>query len=46
MYGLQGPNMSIVSACASGTHSIGDAARMIAYGDVDAMVAGGAEMDS
>ncbi len=46
MYGLQGPNMSIVSACASGTHSIGDAARMIAYGDVDAMVAGGAEMAS
>jgi 3-oxoacyl-[acyl-carrier-protein] synthase II len=38
--------MSIVSACASGTHSIGDAARMIAYGDVDAMVAGGAEMAS
>lgn len=46
MYGLQGPNMSIVSACASGTHSIGDAARMIAYGDVDGMVAGGAEMAS
>lgn len=46
MFGLQGPNMSIVSACASGTHSIGDAARMIAYGDVDAMVAGGAEMAS
>jgi len=46
MYGLQGPNMSIVSACASGPHSIGDAARMIAYGDVDAMVAGGAEMAS
>lgn len=44
MYGLKGPNMSIVSACASGTHSIGDAARMIAYGDVDVMIAGGAEM--
>jgi 3-oxoacyl-[acyl-carrier-protein] synthase II len=43
-YGLKGPNMSIVSACASGTHSIGDAARMIAYGDVDCMIAGGAEM--
>lgn len=46
MFGLKGPNMSIVSACASATHSIGDAARMIAYGDVDAMVAGGAEMGS
>ena len=44
MYGMKGPNMSIVSACASGTHSIGDAARMIVYGDVDCMVAGGAEM--
>lgn len=46
MFGLKGPNMSIVSACTSATHSIGDAARMIAYGDVDAMVAGGAEMGS
>jgi 3-oxoacyl-[acyl-carrier-protein] synthase II len=46
MLGLKGPNMSIVSACASATHSIGDAARMIAYGDVDAMLAGGAEMGS
>jgi len=46
MLGLQGPNMSIVSACTSATHSIGDAARMIAYGDVDAMIAGGAEMGS
>ncbi|WP_019626222.1 beta-ketoacyl-ACP synthase II [Thioalkalivibrio sp. ALJT] len=44
MRNLQGPNISIVSACATGTHNIGDAARMIAYGDVDAMVAGGAEM--
>lgn len=42
--GLKGPNVSIVSACATGTHNIGDAARMIAYGDVDAMLAGGAEM--
>ena len=44
--GLRGPNLSIVSACASATHSIGDAARMIAYGDVDAMIAGGSEMGS
>ena len=42
-YGLQGPNVSAVSACATGTHNIGDAARMIAYGDADAMLAGGAE---
>ena len=46
MYGLKGPNMSIVSACTSATHSIGDAARMIVYGDADVMVAGGAEMGS
>jgi 3-oxoacyl-[acyl-carrier-protein] synthase II len=44
MRGLKGPNISIVSACATGTHNIGDAMRMIAYGDVDAMLAGGAEM--
>ena len=43
-YGLKGPNYSIVSACATGTHSIGDAARLIQYGDVDVMIAGGAEM--
>lgn len=43
MHGLKGPNMAIGTACATGTHSIGDAARMIQYGDVDAMVAGGAE---
>ena len=44
MYGFKGPNISIVSACTTGTHNIGDSARMISYGDVDAMVAGGAEM--
>ena len=44
MYGLKGPNLSLVSACATGTHAIGDAMRMIQYGTVDVMVAGGAEM--
>ena len=43
MYGFKGPNIAIVSACASATHSIGDAARFIEYGDADIMVAGGAE---
>ncbi len=44
MYGYRGPNISIVSACTTGTHNIGDAARMIMYGDADVMIAGGAEM--
>ena len=44
MYGLQGPNYSIVSACSSGAHSIGEAAMMIRYGRTDIMIAGGAEM--
>lgn len=44
MYGLKGPNIAIVTACTSSTHNIGVAARTIAYGDADIMVAGGAEM--
>lgn len=43
-YGLKGPNISVVSACTTGTHNIGEAARMIAREDVDIMVAGGSEM--
>lgn len=43
-YGLKGPNLAIATACATATHSIGDAARMIEYGDADVMITGGAEM--
>lgn len=44
MFGLKGPNIAIVTACTTSTHNIGVAARTIAYGDADIMVAGGAEM--
>jgi len=44
MYKMQGPNLSIVTACTSGVHNIGHAARIIAYDDADMMVAGGSEM--
>ncbi|AKM47587.1 MULTISPECIES: beta-ketoacyl-ACP synthase II [Edwardsiella] len=46
MLGLRGPSISIATACTSGVHNIGHAARMIAYGDADAMLAGGAEKAS
>ena len=46
LHGLKGHNISPVSACATATHSIGDAARMISYGDADAFLCGGAEMGS
>ncbi|OGT19721.1 MAG: beta-ketoacyl-[acyl-carrier-protein] synthase II [Gammaproteobacteria bacterium RBG_16_57_12] len=44
MFGMKGPNYALVTACATGTHCIGDAARLIEYGDADVMIAGGAEM--
>ncbi len=43
-YGAKGPNFAIVTACTTGTHNIGDAYRIIEYGDADVMIAGGAEM--
>lgn len=45
-YGLKGPNYAITTACSTGTHSIGNAARLIEYGDAEIMIAGGAEMAS
>ncbi len=43
LYGLKGPNLAVVTACTTGTHCIGEAMRMIQYGDADAMLAGGSE---
>jgi 3-oxoacyl-[acyl-carrier-protein] synthase II len=43
MHGFRGPNYAVVSACTTGLHSIGDAGRLIEYGDADVMIAGGAE---
>ncbi|HED14652.1 MAG TPA: beta-ketoacyl-[acyl-carrier-protein] synthase II [Gammaproteobacteria bacterium] len=42
-YGLKGPNLSMVTACSTATHAIGEASRLIEYGDADVMIAGGAE---
>ncbi len=46
VHGLKGPNIALVTACSTGTHSIGEAARIIQYGDADVMLAGGAEKAS
>ncbi len=46
MHGLKGPNIALVTACSTGTHSIGEASRIISYGDADVMFAGGAEKAS
>jgi 3-oxoacyl-[acyl-carrier-protein] synthase II len=43
MFGLKGPNLAMVSACTTGTHCIGESARIIEYGDADVMIAGGSE---
>ncbi len=43
MFGLKGPNLAMVSACSTGTHCIGESARIIEYGDADVMIAGGSE---
>jgi len=43
MHGLQGPNIAVVTACTTANHSIGEAGRLIEYGDADVMIAGGAE---
>ena len=43
MKGFQGPNLSMVTACSTGTHAIGEAGRLVEYGDADVMIAGGAE---
>jgi 3-oxoacyl-[acyl-carrier-protein] synthase II len=43
MYGLKGPNLAMVSACTTGTHCVGESARVIEYGDADVMICGGAE---
>jgi len=45
-YGIKGPNIALVTACSTGTHSLGEAARIISYGDADVMFAGGAEKSS